>query len=158
MIPSFLRSTLGWLTAMPLDQIPIRRFRLGLMQSYEVLVSDFERIGSEAMSIGTHLAFATACIPVAITLHITLRSATIADAVVRDSFTLLMYTCYILGAFFGVQAFRQRGRLQKFMQIIRDNQVPPLGEKGSEIGPADAGALPSGEQADGQGNVQEAAN
>ena len=92
--PSFLRFTQGMLETMP-DQISIKRFRLGEMQSYEVLVSDFNRIESEAKSIGTDLAFFTACLPVAITLHITLRTVTPADQYVRESFTILMWVCYL---------------------------------------------------------------
>jgi hypothetical protein len=131
---SFLRFTQGILETMP-DQIPIKRFRLGQMQSYEVLVSDFERIASEATSIGTDLAFTFACVPVAITIHITLKFVTVPDQSVKDPFILLMYACYILGAYFGVRAFRQRGNLKKFMGMIKNAQVPPLGEKGSELGP-----------------------
>jgi len=127
----------------PDDQISIKRFRLGKMQSYEVLVGDFNRIEDEASSIGTHFAFALACLPVAITIHITLSRVRISDQSVREPFMLLMFACYILGAFFAISAFRQRGRLRKFMQVIRDSQVPPLGEKGSEIGPSEADQLPS---------------
>lgn len=145
-LPSSLRFTLGLFTTMPFnpdDRIPIERFRLGKMQSYEVLVSDFNRIESEAKSIGTDIAFATACIPVAITLHITLKMVAIPDPSVKYPFLLLMYACYILGAYFGVRAYRQRGRLKAFMQTIRDAQVAPLGEKGSEIGPDELEALPA---------------
>jgi hypothetical protein len=113
------------------------------MQSYEVLVSDFNRIESEAKSIGTDIAFATACIPVAITLHVTLKMVAIPDPTVKYPFLLLMYACYILGAYFGIRAYRQRGRLKEFMQTIRDAQVAPLGEKGSEMGPAELAALPA---------------
>jgi hypothetical protein len=130
----------------PDDQIPIKCYRLGKMQSYEVLVSDFDRIESEATSIGTDLAFATACIPVGITINITLKTVSIADPLVKDPFLIRMFTCYILGAYFGVRAYRQRGRLKVFMQAIRDVQVAPLGEKGSEIGPSELAALPSEEQ------------
>jgi hypothetical protein len=150
-LPSFLRYTQSLFTTMPLDQIPIKRFRLGEMQSYEVLVSDFNRIQSEAMSIGTDFAFAVALIPVAVTFTTTLAVATISLAWVRESFTLLMYVCYILGLYFAVRAFRQRGRLKTFMQTIRDAQVPPLGEKGGEIGPSELESLPSGEQSGTEG-------
>lgn len=138
------------------DQIPIKRFRLGEMQSYEVLVSDFDRIESEAKSIGTDLAFFTACLPVAITLHITLRTVTPADQYVRESFTILMWVCYLASIYFGVKAFRQRGRLKVFMQNIRNAQVPPLGEKGSELGPGEViDAVFVGEQAVTQDNQAE---
>jgi hypothetical protein len=133
----------------PNDQIPIERYRLGKMRSYEVLVSDFERIESEAMSIGTDLAFAFLCIPVGITLSVTLLTVTITDRLVKDPFLLFMFACYILGGYFGVRAFRQRGRLKTFMQAIRDSQVAPLGEKGSEIGLSELEALPSEKQSNG---------
>jgi hypothetical protein len=128
------------------DQIPIKRFRLGPMESYEVLVNDFDRIETEAMGIGTDIAFFTACLPVAITLHITLRTVTPVDLYVRESFTLLMWVCYLGAIYFGVRAYRQRGRLKMFMQRIRNTQVPPLGEKGSEISPSEMEQMASGEQ------------
>jgi hypothetical protein len=127
----------------PDDQLPIKRYRLGKMETYEVLVSSFNRIESEAMSIGTDFAFATACLPVAVTLNITLKTIPIADPLIKDPFLFLMYACYILGAYFGVRAFRQRGRLKGFMQEIRDAQVAPLGEKDNELGPSELEALPS---------------
>lgn len=127
------------------NQINIKRYRLGKMASYEVLVGDFNRIDHEAQTIGTHLHFFLACVPLAITLHIALRTIPIPDWNIKAPFMLFMYACYILGAFFGVSAFRQRGRLRKFMQDIRDSQVPPLGEKGNEIGPSEAESLPSEE-------------
>ena len=127
------------------DQISIKRYRLGKMQSYEVLVSDFNRIENEAQSVGTHFSFFLACIPVGITILITLVTVPISNWNIKGPFMLLMYACFILGAFFGVSAFRQRRKLGKFMQDIRDSQVPPLGEKGSEIGPSEAENLPSGE-------------
>jgi hypothetical protein len=37
------------------------------------------------------------------------------------------------------------------MQTIRDAQVPPLGEKGGEIGPSELESLPSGEQSGTEG-------
>ncbi len=140
------------------DQIPIKRFRLGQMQSYEILVSDFQRIETEATSIGTDLAFAFACLPVAITIQVTLRFVTVTDQSVKDPFILLMYACYILGAYFSVRAFRQRGKLKQFMATIKDAQIPPLGEKGSEIGPAEVEAMSSVEQTAGQDTVSEEHN
>ncbi|HEX4003648.1 MAG TPA: hypothetical protein VHX36_13445 [Candidatus Acidoferrales bacterium] len=128
------------------DQITIKRYRLGNMQSFEVLVGDFNRIEDEAQSIGTHLGFALACIPVAITINITLATVAIPNQNVKAPFMLLMFACYILGAFFSVSAFRQRGRLRKFMQTIRDNQEPPLGEKGNEMSPSDVESLTPDEE------------
>jgi hypothetical protein len=130
----------------PIELIPIKRYRLGKMQSYEILVGDFDRIENEALGIGTDLAFATACIPVGVTLSVTLFTVTIANPLVKDPFLVLMFTCYILGAYFGLRAYRQRGRLRSFMQAIRDGQVAPLGEKGSEISRSELETLPSEEQ------------
>jgi hypothetical protein len=128
----------------PPDHIPIKRFRLGEMQSYEVLVNDFNRIEDEAMTIGSYFAFAVACIPTAITLNVTLATVKIDDLNVKAPIMCLMFVCYILGAFFARGAYQQRGRLKKFMQTIRDAQTPPLGEKGSELGPSEVNLLPSG--------------
>ncbi len=128
------------------DQIPIERFRLGKLRSYEVLINDFDRIESVAMTIGTDFAFATACLPVALMLTVTLVTVPIQAWNVKGPFFLLMYTCYILGLFFSVRAYRQRGSLKKFMQDIRDNQVAPLGEKGNELGPDELLDLPSEEE------------
>lgn len=125
--------------------IPAKRFRLREVQTYEVVRDDFDSIEAEAMNIGTDFAFATACIPIAITLTITLFTVSITDRALRDTFLVLMFTCYILGSRFAVNAWRHRGHLKKFMQRIRDNQVAPFGEKDEELEPSDLLALPSEE-------------
>jgi hypothetical protein len=123
--------------------IPAKRYRLREVETYEVVRDDFNRIETEAMNIGTDFAFATACLPVAITLTITLYTVTIADRTVKDAFMLLTFTCYILGLYFAVRAWRHRGHLKNFMQRIRDNQVAPFGEKGEELEPSELQKLPS---------------
>jgi hypothetical protein len=145
MAKTILRSALELLT-MPQggdDFLPFKRYRLGQLPTYEILAKDFDRIGDEAQSIGTAFAFATACIPVALTLTVALTTVIIDSWKVKAPFMVLMFVCYILGLYFSVLAFRQRGRLTKFMQAIRDSQVAPLGEKGDEIGPAESQQLQS---------------
>jgi hypothetical protein len=96
--------------------IPAKRFRLREVQTYEVVRDDFDNIESEAMNIGTDFAFATACIPVAITITITLLTAQVNNQGWKVTFLCLMFICYILGLRFAVNAWRQRGRLKKFTQ------------------------------------------
>jgi hypothetical protein len=125
--------------------IPAKRFRLREVQTYEVVRDDFDNIETEAMNIGTDFAFATACIPVAITLTITLLTVPITNQGTEVTFLCLMFICYILGLRFAVSAWRHRGSLKKFMQRIRDNQEAPLGEKGAELEPSELQELPSEE-------------
>jgi hypothetical protein len=106
--------------------IPAKRFRLREVQTYEVVRDDFDSIETEAMNIGTDFAFATACIPVAITLSITLLTVQVTNQGAKVTFLCLMFSCYIVGGRFAVNAWRHRGRLKKFMQRIRDNQEAPL--------------------------------
>jgi hypothetical protein len=129
--------------------IRAKRFRLREVHTYEVVRDDFDHIEAEAMSVGTDFAFATACIPVGITLSITLLTVKIENLSVKLIFLSLMFCCYILGAYFGVEAWRDRGHLKKFMQRIRENQEAPLGEKDGELGPSELEQLPS-EQAGGE--------
>jgi hypothetical protein len=128
------------------DHIPIERFRLGKLRSYEVLAKDFDQIESIAMTIGTDFAFATACIPVALAFTITVLTVPIASWNIKGFFELVMLVCYILGLYFSSRAFKHRGNLKRFMKDIRDAQEPPLGEKGSELGEQDLEALPSNEE------------
>lgn len=126
-------------------RIPAKRFRLREVQTYEVVRDDFDGIETEAMNVGTDFAWATACIPVAITLTITLLTVPVTNQGVKETFLCLMFVCYILGLYFAVNAWRQRGRLKKFMQRIRENQEAPLGEKGEELEPSELQKLPSEE-------------
>jgi hypothetical protein len=151
-LPSSIRYSLGLFSTMTSDpnaQIPIKRYRIGQMASYEILVSDFDRIEAEAMTIGTDFAFAIALLPVAVTLMLALVVSKIDIAWVRDTFLTLMLVCYILGLYFSVRAYRQRGHLKRVMQAVRDAQVAPLGEKGSEIGPSELEALPAEQESSG---------
>lgn len=71
-IEEFLRLVPGFLGMATYrdDQIPATRYRLEGLRTYEVLVDDFERIEQEASQVGNSLQFATACVPVGITLTI----------------------------------------------------------------------------------------
>jgi hypothetical protein len=95
------------------------------------------------LSIGTDFAFSVALLPLAISFTLTLAVSTISINWIRDSFLFFMFVCYILGLYFATRAYRQRGKLKKFMQAVRDAQVAPLGEKGSEIRPSELEALPA---------------
>jgi hypothetical protein len=125
------------------DYPRLKRFRLGEIPSYEVLADDFDRIKDEAQDIGLAFHFAVFCLSVAITISVTLVTVPIENLLVKAIFILVSFGGYVLGLFFLIQAFRQRGRLGKMMQRIRDRQVAPLGEKGGEIGPAESQQLPS---------------
>jgi len=111
------------------DQLPAKRYSLRQVETYEVERGQFDRIESEATGIGTAFAFATACLPVAVTLNVTLATVTIADKNISYPFWLLMYVCYILGLYFAVIAWRQRGNLRRFMSEIRESQVAPIASK-----------------------------
>jgi hypothetical protein len=111
------------------DQLPARRNSLRQVETYEVVRGDFDNIEKEATGIGTSAAWAFAALPVAVTLNVTLKTVTIADPNTAIPIWALMWSCYILGLFFAVSAYRQRGRLKRFMQDIRDRQVAPVAAK-----------------------------
>jgi hypothetical protein len=126
------------------DDYPrVKRFRLGEIPSYEVLVDDFDRIEDEAQDVGLAFHFAVFCLSGAFTLSITLATVPIASWHVKATFLLAMCGGYVVGSFFLVLALRQRDRLKKMMQKIRDRQIAPLGEKDSELGPSELQQLPS---------------
>jgi hypothetical protein len=111
------------------DQLPAKRYSLGPVETYEIVRRDFESIGREATNIGTAFAFAAALLPVGITLTATLITSTVSNNNIREALLTLMWVCYILGGYFAVLAYRQRGNLQRFMGEIRDSQVPPIAAK-----------------------------
>jgi fructose-specific phosphotransferase system IIC component len=125
------------------DYLRVKRFRLGEIPSYEVLVDDFDRIEDEAQDVGLAFHFAVFCLSGAFTLSITLATVPIASWHVKATFLLAMCGGYVVGSFFLVLALRQRDRLKKMMQKIRDRQIAPLGEKDSELGPSELQQLPS---------------
>lgn len=43
------------------------------------------------------------------------------------------WACYILGCFFAIVAWRQRGHLKAFMQQIREVQVAPVAAKIQQV-------------------------
>lgn len=160
MAKTILRSTLDLFTmSLSQDDYPrLKRFRLGEIPSYEVLVDDFDRIEDEAQDVGLAFHFAIFCLSGAFTLSVTLATVPIANWHVKATFLLAMCGGYIMGSFFLVLALRQRDRLKKMMQKIRDRQIAPLGEKDGELGPSEAENLPSGEgskpESDKGGNTQ----
>jgi len=131
---------------MPLGPYPrLKRFSLGEIPSYEVLADDFDRIEDEAQDVGLAFHFAIFCLSVAITLCITLATVPVENWIVKSIFICVILGGFVLGLFFLILALRQRDRLKKMMQKIRDRQIPPeLGQKGD----AESQELPS-ESADG---------
>jgi hypothetical protein len=124
------------------SSIPAVRHRLKGVVTYEVPADDFERIKEEGSAVGTDLQFATVCIPVAITLTITLCTVTITRDRLFEVFFLWMLVFYVLGIFFGFRAWRQRGRFGRLMNRIVALQVGPIGEQGKELRPSELESLP----------------
>lgn len=145
MTKTILRSALDLFTmTLNQDDYPrVKRFRLGEIPSYEVLVDDFDRIEDEAQDVGLAFHFAIFCLSVAITLCITLATVPVDKWLVKSIFILVIFGGFVLGFFFLVSALRQRDRLKKMMQKIRDRQIAPLGEKDGELGPSELQQLPS---------------
>jgi hypothetical protein len=141
---ALLRFGLGLIGMSPYqdDQIPAARHRLQRVVTYEVLADHFDRIEQEARSIGTDLQLACAFIPVALMLTVTLKTVTISNERVYDSFFSIMVLCYLMGAITGYRAWLERGRLKKFMNWIRAQQIGPVGQQGNELRPSDLAALP----------------
>ena len=103
--------------------ITAKRHRLREVETYEVFRDDFDTIETEASQIGTDLQFACSLLPLAIGLTVTLLVTTIAED--RRYYSILSLTAvfYLLGAFFAVSAFRDKGRFRKLIKRIRDSQV-----------------------------------
>ena len=139
------------------DHIPAIRYRLKNVSTYEIPVTDFNRIEEEGSAVGTHLQFATAWIPVAITLSLTLATVPIPSEKDRVYYTVLtvMLLSWALGTFHGVCAFRQRGRFKRLMDGLRELQVGPMGQEGEELKPTDLANLPRGPAGPNQLTIEE---
>lgn len=129
------------------DQLPARRNTLRQVETYEVERQQFDSIEGEATVIGTAFSLACACLPVAVTLNVTLVTVPIKGEYTAVGIWGLAWACYILGACFAIVAFRQRGKLKGFMQQIREAQVAPVAAKTQQVEPdltsvADPSATP----------------
>lgn len=113
------------------DQIPAKRNSLAPFETYEVEKGQFKHIESSATSIAVPLSAMWALLPVAITLHVTLDLATISDVRTEARLWAVTTAFYLVGILCGIFAFIQRGQLKRYMQEIRDNQVPPVAAKGA---------------------------
>ena len=124
------------------DQLPAKRHSIERVETYEVERHQFDSIEREATSIGGFFAMATACLPVGVTLTATLKTVSVPDPVTASALWGLMWACYILGIFFAGFAWKQRGKLKRFMQEIRDSQVAPVAAKEPPVAP-DLTAIPN---------------
>lgn len=148
MASTIIRFVLGLFAMVPdsNDHIPAKRHRHRAVDTYEVFSDDFERIEEEGSRVGTDLQFATAWLPVAITLTVTLCTATIQNKHIFTAFYVLMWVSYGFGIFHGFNAWKQRGRFKRLLETIKKNQIAPLGEKGNELRPSQLEDLPSQEE------------
>lgn len=122
------------------DQLPARRHSLAPVDTYEVEKQQFDYIQDAATSIGVPLSAAFALVPVAITLNITIVTVTINDARKAAIMWGLTVAFYLVGFLCAVWAFVQRGQLKRYMNSIRNAQVPPVAAKGAS-GPPDLTAV-----------------
>jgi hypothetical protein len=106
---------------------------------------EFDNIENEAANLGTDVQAATFCLPIAVTITVTLLTVPIANRFTKDAFFLVMTCAYGFGLLSAYRARQQRGRFRKFMENIRASQVESLGEKGQEVGPAELQQQESGE-------------
>lgn len=60
-------------------------------------------------------------------------------------FAMIVVVGFFGAITFGVKWFKSRGSFANLLQRIRERQVGPVGEKGNEIRPSEAGQLPSEE-------------
>ena len=130
----------------PDPHIPAKRYFIREVQTYEVLVTDFNNLESEATNVGTDFSVAAACIPVAVALTVTLLTVSIQNIKLFESFFCVTFLCWAMGIIYGFKAWRGRGHFTKAMQRIRDYQMPPLGEKDEELAPSELQNLPSEEE------------
>jgi hypothetical protein len=127
------------------EHILVKRHRIEHAEIYELTSDDLRRIEDEGSRVGTHFQFATAWLPVAIALTVTLSTVSIPQD--RTYYSLLMFTVisYGFGLFHGICAWQQRGRFKTVLNEIRERQVGPVGEKGQELRPSELQELPSSE-------------
>ncbi len=128
--------------------ISAKRYRLKEVKTYEVFVSDFDRIEQEANGTGTHLQFATFWFAIGIGSALTLIA--IPALSIKAYITYLVFTILglSLGLFHGQRWQKQGNSLKKLMNGIRENQSMSLGEKGDELRPSELENLPSEEAQD----------
>jgi hypothetical protein len=124
------------------DTIPAARHRISRIDTYEVAVSDFDRIEEVASTVGSDLTFATLGLSVAVTLTVTLNTVTIASERLHDEFFIVMCISYAVAIICGYRWWRQRGELRKQMNRIRAMQEGPLGEEGKEFKAAELANMP----------------
>ena len=139
---SVFRFVLGLFAMSDDGHIPATRYRIKNVDTYEIPVSDFNRIKAEGSSVGTHLQFATAWLPVALTLSLTLATVPIQSIRTYVTVLVVMMVSWSMGIFHGVCAYQQRGRFEKLMEGLRQLQVGPLGEEGKELQPSELASLP----------------
>ena len=126
----------------PDDNIPASRHRLRGIVTYEVNADDFERIETEASTVGTDIQFATVLISTAISFSVTLLTVSIPNQHLHDLFSLITVVGFALGGFFAVRGWRERGHLKRLLSRIRASQVGPVGEQGKEMRPTELDLLP----------------
>jgi hypothetical protein len=124
------------LFAMPFDDghIETKPHRHAPVATYQVFVSDFDRIEEEANSIGTDLNFATFWLSEAITSFLAIPTVPPAWIHIFSSFEMAAIAGYGFGVFFLWRWFRCKNALKRLMDRIRSDQIPEFGKKAESWG------------------------
>ncbi|MGB9236510.1 MAG: hypothetical protein WCC04_19045 [Terriglobales bacterium] len=127
------------------DYISAKRYRLKDVKTYEVFVSDFNRIETEASATGTHLQFATFWLAIGIGSALTVIALPAIGLKAYLTYLVFAAVGLSLGIFHCLRWQKQGDSLKKLMDGIRESQGMSLGEKGDELKPSELENLPSEE-------------
>jgi ABC-type multidrug transport system fused ATPase/permease subunit len=127
------------------EHIPIRRHSINQLETYDVAVDDLDRIEAECKNVGQDLQFASNSLSFGISFLIALIFTTIDSPKVFACFFAVMVLMFVLSVYFGIRYYRTKETVQSTIQRIKERQVGPVGEEGSELSPKVLANLPVGQ-------------
>lgn len=138
---------------MNLGHIPVRRHELSHVETYEVTADELDRIESEGADVGFHFHIGLFCLTMATSFLVGLILSPPPDSSPKTFvvFAVVVVVGFLVGIIFGIKSYLSRGAFAGTIRRIRERQIGPLGEKGSELGPSQLAQLPSEESSSPEG-------
>jgi hypothetical protein len=124
------------------SKIDLRRHSIAQLDTYDVTADELDRIQTECMDVGQDFQFASISGTVGISFLIALVLTKIESNRIFNAFFTVMLFGLVGCFYFGVRYVRKRRAFVPIIQRIKDRQVGPVGEAGSELSPSALASLP----------------
>jgi len=122
--------------------IPLRIHSISQLEAYMVTADELDSLEREGCDVGLNFHTCLFCLTLAISFAVTLVTTTIDSRKTFDIFVIIVVVGTILGIYFGIEWYRNRGAFGAIFERIKERQVGPTGSTDHRLPASQIAQLP----------------